>query len=159
MRAQRNTARDGFPQSFERENAMDLYTDKSSDPKWNAQRNLEGRTHYVDDGTLRFHKARILAARPICNGLLFMLIESVAMDPDNRKRGFRGVAFDLYGNTVTRSDLEDCASTRVKAEKEFWREVEKIDAKAVNLAALDRTRKYQSEELERDAERIVKAAQ
>ncbi len=134
---------------------MELFTDKSSNAKWNAQRNLEGRTHYVDDGTLRHHKARILAARPICNGLLFMLIESVAMDPDGRKRGFRGVAFDLYGHIVTRCNLDQCASTSVKAEKEFWSQIDGVDPVAVNLESLERKRKYQTEEWDRAAAQIT----
>ena len=136
---------------------MRLYTEHSSNPKWNAQRNLEDRTHYVDDATLRYHKARILSARPICNGLLFLLVESVAIDPDNRKRGFRGVVFDLYGTIVSRAKLEDASSTRKAAERRVWADIEDIDPKAVNIAALERARAYQAEEWARDAELIAKA--
>jgi len=38
---------------------MKLFTRESGDPKTNAQRNLMGRTHYVDDATLRFHASRV----------------------------------------------------------------------------------------------------
>lgn len=35
----------------------ELYREQGNNPKYHAQRNLQGRTHYVDDDTLRFHKA------------------------------------------------------------------------------------------------------
>lgn len=41
---------------------MNLYRNESSDAKTNAQRNLCGRTHYVDEDTLRWHKSRVLDA-------------------------------------------------------------------------------------------------
>lgn len=34
-----------------------LYRNEASDPRDNAQRNLSGRTHYVDDDTLRWQAA------------------------------------------------------------------------------------------------------
>ncbi len=37
---------------------MNLYRSESNNPKWNAQSNLSGRTHYVDEDTLRWHKSR-----------------------------------------------------------------------------------------------------
>ena len=42
---------------------MRFYKTESDHPKVNAQRNLMGRTHYVDPDTLRWHKSRILSAR------------------------------------------------------------------------------------------------
>ena len=36
-----------------RATGVNLFTDKSYNPKRNAQLNLDGRTHYADDSTLR----------------------------------------------------------------------------------------------------------
>lgn len=112
------------------------YEDKSYMPKANAQANLCGRTHYVDDDTLKFHKARIISARPYADGLLFGLVESVALDPDGRERGFRYVIFDLCGNVCKRPNLEDSYKTRGKAAKELAKELEIIDAKEITHAAI-----------------------
>ncbi len=92
-----------------------LYRDESQDPKRNAQRNLDGRTHYVEDNTLSYHHSRILSARVIADGLYFGIVESVALDMHNRSRGYRHVVFNLFGNVVSRSDLEHCAKTSKKA--------------------------------------------
>lgn len=70
------------------------------DAKACAQRNLSGRSHYADDDTLRFFHSRIQTARPECNGLLFVLVESVAADMRNTSRGFRFVVFNLFGEVV-----------------------------------------------------------
>lgn len=72
----------------------------SYDAKASAQRNLSGRSHYADDATLRFFHARIQSCRPECNGLVLVLVESVAGDINNRSRGFRFVAFDLFGTVI-----------------------------------------------------------
>ena len=126
---------------------MKLYRDQSSAPVYNAQRNLEGRTHYVDPDTLRFHYSRILRARATCNGLLFYIIESCALDMHNTKRGFRPVVFDLFGNVVNdRPKLEDCLTTYKAAEKVLWVEINALDPITLNLAAMRRERKDRTEE-------------
>ena len=113
-----------------------LYSNEHTNPRVNAQRNLVGRTHYVDDATLRFHKARILSARATSDGLLFYLIESVSLDYQNTTRGFRPVIFDLCGNVVSRPNLENACRTSRQAEQLLWAEMEKIDPVASNLAAI-----------------------
>ena len=113
-----------------------LYSNEHTNPRINAQRNLLGRTHYADDATLHFHKARILSARATSDGLLFYIIESVAIDYQNTTRGFRPVIFDLCGQVLSRPDLEHACKTRREAEKLLLAEMEKIDAVAVNLAAI-----------------------
>lgn len=92
---------------------------KSSDAKYNAQRNLSGLTHYVDDDTLRFHKSRVQCASTLANGLLFYICTSDALDMHNSRRGFRYVVFDVFGTTVSRPDLESAKATRAAARREF----------------------------------------
>ena len=99
--------------------AVALYSFQSSYPKPNAQQNLAGRTHYVDDSTLKYFSSRVLSSRVLCDGALFMLIESVATDYNKTRRGFRFVVFDIFGNTVERANLEDTCRTRAGAEKAF----------------------------------------
>ena len=97
-----------------------LYTDRYySDPTAKAQDQLSGRTHYADPETLRFFHARILRALPVCSGLLFRIVESVAADPDNSRRVFRFVVFDVWGNVIERADFANAFSSTDKALKGF----------------------------------------
>jgi hypothetical protein len=97
-----------------------LYNERRNHATDNAQDNLGGRTHYADAGTLRFHKSRILSARPIMSGAFFLIIESCALDMHNTRRGFRAVLFDLLGEAVYRPKLEECRRTREQASADFW---------------------------------------
>jgi hypothetical protein len=99
------------------DNRVSLYREHSSYPKPNAQDNLVGRTHYADDSTLAYFSARILSARSYCDGALFIIIESTALDYQKTRRGFRFVAFDIFGNTIERAGLDDAFKTRAQAEK------------------------------------------
>ena len=65
-----------------------------------AQRNLTGRSHYCDDDTLKYFHSRIQSARPECHGLVLIIVESAAADYKNTSRGFRFVAFDLFGAVI-----------------------------------------------------------
>lgn len=127
-----------------------LFRSESSDPKRNAQRNLSGRTHYVDDDTLRWHKARVLSARVVDGGLLFAIVESVALDMRNTKRGVRYVIFDIFGNVVgDRKDLEHCWRRSEQAEKAMWVELNTLDAAEITRKAVDDARRYHAAEMER----------
>jgi hypothetical protein len=86
----------------------------------NAQAMLSGRTHYVDDSTLRYFNSRITGAQPSCFGLFFVITESVGKDSRNGARGFRTVLFDINGKVVYRPDLEQLESTSTKAQKAFY---------------------------------------
>ncbi len=95
----------------------------SISPKANAQANLSGRTHYVNDDTLRYFFSRIVRTREIEHGLLFLLIELVAGDHQNRSRGFRFVAFDLCGTVINdriSANPESLFRTSAAAEKAMW---------------------------------------
>jgi hypothetical protein len=119
---------------------MRLYRNESSDPKSNAQRNLQGRTHYVDDDTLRFHKSRVLSARHTDGGLLFAIVTSDAADMNNSRRVYRYVIFDVFGTVLDRPDLEHGFKTSDKATKAMWESLNAIDAPAITLEAIERAR-------------------
>lgn len=126
---------------------MQLYSNQSSHPVTNAQRNLCGRTHYVDPDTLRFHKSRIISARHTDQGLLFAIVTSDALDHENMRRGFRFVIFDLFGTVLERTSIEGAFRRSEQATKAMWDAVNAIDAKAVTLAAIDRQAKRHAEEM------------
>lgn len=88
--------------------------------KTTAQRNLNGKTHYVDDDTLRYHKSRILDCYDVNHGTLFALIESCALDMYNTRRGFRFVVFDLAGQTLGRASLEETFKSNKAATAAMW---------------------------------------
>ena len=120
---------------------INLYRNESSNPKLNAQRNLQGRTHYVDDASLRWHKSRVLSARVVDNGLFFAITTSDALDPNNMRRGFRYVVFDIFGNILERPKLEDAFKSHEKCLREMWKILNGIsnaDAKQITREALQR---------------------
>ena len=128
---------------------MNLFRNESSDALTNAQRNLEGRTHYVDSDSLRFHKSRVLMTRVTDNGLLFAILTSDALDYQNTKRGYRFVIFDVFGTVLARTEIKDATRNRDKCEKAMWAALEAIDAKAHTLAAIEKARASYNAELDR----------
>ena len=128
---------------------MQLYREESYHAKYNAQRNLSGRTHYVDDDTLRFHHSRIQWANPVCNGLMFALIESYAADYQNTTRRFRYVVFDLVGNVISRCALEDGWRSTEKARKAMYDYLNSIDEYEVSRQSVERYRESCNSECER----------
>jgi hypothetical protein len=129
------------------------YTERSSDPKNNAQLNLAGRTHYTEDQTLKYFKARIVSARPDQNGLFFKMVESVAIDHNNTRRGFRVVVFDLFGHVVYRPSFEECTGTSAAAVV-LWMKAEKIDPASYYRAEL----KHRANRLTNQADAMREAA-
>lgn len=99
---------------------VDLFREKSSYPKCDAQQNLMGRTHYVDDDTLRYHYSRILGRGVFADGALYYIITSDAMDMNNTRRGFRYVVFDVFGAVVSRLPVDQCFRTSDQARKALW---------------------------------------
>ena len=85
-----------------------------------AQKNLTGKTHYVDPDTLRYHKSRILESYSTDHGTLFALIESCALDMNNTSRGFRFVVFDLGGQSLGRASLECTYKSKASAQGAMW---------------------------------------
>ena len=90
------------------------FSDRSYDAQRNARINLDGITHYVDLDTLRYFKSRIVKAFDSCNGSIFFLVESVAKNPDNTKRGFRFVLFDVFGTVINPRDVYYTTSDKAK---------------------------------------------
>ena len=84
-----------------------------------AQENLSGRTHYCDEGTLRFFSSRIIKSSARLDGLVFVLVESVATGFRSSERGFRFVAFDLFGEVLNeRAPSNNLRRTGAQARKD-----------------------------------------
>ena len=133
-----------------------LFQQFSYIPKYDAQRNLDGRTHYADDATLRYFKSRILVTQTHSNGLLFSLVESVSTDCNHLSRGFRAVAFDLFGSPVYRPSMEECHKTRRQAEKALTVFLSTFDARVHTLAAIEDQRRYAVRDMDALLEEVNK---
>ena len=111
-----------------------LFENRSSySAKDDAQRNLEGKTHYVDDATLKAFYSRISSARHTDQGLIYSIVESVAGDYQNNSRGFRFVTFDLYGTIINdrvSADVNRLHKTAAKAQAEMWEFLDGLDVAA-----------------------------
>ena len=129
---------------------MQLYRAEHSDPTADAQRNLCGRTHYVDPENLRYHHSRVLVFRVHADGLLCSLVESCSLDMNNSKRGFRYVIFDVFGKVLERPNLDETFTNRNRAEKAMWAALETIDAFAVTKKAIQDKHKSDLSEYKMD---------
>ena len=138
-----------------------LYQDRYySDPTAKAQDQLSGRTHYADPDTLRFFHARILRASPVCSGLLFRIVESVAADPDNNRRVFRFVVFDVWGNVIKKADFDNSFSSTDKALKAFdqWLAgFDLVDYYRVQLAARVKRTQAEADRLQTALDQMILA--
>lgn len=126
MKPVKNTSKE-FAQKIGSVLNLKLFSQESYNCTRNTQINLAGKTHYTDSDTLRYFHSRIVASSDTENGLIFWFIESAAKDCNNTSRGFRYVAFDLFGTVLCRVDLADMTSTSEKARKQFWTWLETFD--------------------------------
>lgn len=104
-----------------------LYDNKSSDPKNNAQLNLEGRSYFATDSTLRAFGSRINSAHPTASNLLFYVIESSYTNWEKTKRGFKYAIFDIFGEEVNRLSIGEAVSTSEKARKAMYLFLDQFD--------------------------------
>lgn len=125
-----------------------LYRSESDDPTRDAQRNLTGRTYYVEPETLRFHGSRILETYVVDGGCLFAFIESYSADYQNTTRRRRFVVFDVTGWVVKRVNLEDGWRTTKQARAAMWECLNSLDARAITAAAIERERENVLESLD-----------
>jgi len=110
------------------------YENRSCSPKAYAQDQLSGRTHYVDESTLKYFNARISLARPVALGLFFLICESVTTPEGGR--GFRFVLFDVFGTVIFHPNLDQLKNTSEKAKKYFYQWFDQLDVTAHYLRAL-----------------------
>jgi hypothetical protein len=105
----------------------ELYGNKSSYSKVNAQENLEGRSYFATDSALRFFGARINSAHHTASGLLFFIVESSFLDMQKTKRGFRFHLFDIFGQEIGKQELDQAVKTSEQARKAGYRFLDNFD--------------------------------
>lgn len=112
--------------------------------KKEAQANLIGRTHYVDDATLAYHRSRILKTGSTKDGLLFGLVESFSCEGIGRR--YRAVVFDVLGTVVTWHALVDARASKRAAENDLADALTCIDAKRHTRTAIrNHVQRYRKE--------------
>lgn len=125
-----------------------LFTERSSYPLPQAQRNLEGRTRYVDDGTLKYFGSRILTCGMTDDSTILYLIESTKTSADGAGREFRFVIFDVFGTVVQRPSMGEGFRTSDQARRAMWAWLNSFDAQAHYVDVLTR----RAAKLEREAQ-------
>ena len=123
-----------------------LYQNRSSDPKTNAQRNLVGRTHFVDDDTLRYHKSRVISARHTDMGLLFAIVTSDSKNYEGTQRGFRFAIFDVFGNCIDRKTNQWFRRSE-QATKAMWEMLNSLDAVEITRKAIEQAEIWHEREM------------
>jgi hypothetical protein len=101
-------------------NALNIYQfrQESCYPNNDAQRNLAGRTHYADDSTLKYFKARILRGTHSKNGLYYVMQESLPHPDYDMKRIRRNVVFNVFGSVIGLW-RDECHTSNIKADNAF----------------------------------------
>lgn len=116
---------------------IELFQERSGFPLNQAQRNLDGRNHYVDESTLRSFVSKIHNVYVMEDGLILGMVESVQAGPNaDSGRVYRPVFFDVFGGIIHRPSIEESAKTIKKAQAEFWQQAEEIDAVEATLDGL-----------------------
>jgi hypothetical protein len=119
-----------------------------------AQANLNGRTHFADDSTLRYFHSRIVSARILHGGAAFMLVESSAKNYENTAREFRFACFDVDGECLGRPKCGEGYRTAEQAKRAFWAWFNGFDLDshyAEKLARESETKKRQAADLAKQA--------
>lgn len=132
-----------------------LYQSKTHYPKENAQRNMAGRSHYVDDDTLRFFHSRVLETFVIDGGLAFAIIESYRPEWGSLARRRRGVAWDIFGNELYRPEMNAGFITTLSARNDLFKALDNLDIARITLSANDDQSQYATE----DHSRVVSMVQ
>lgn len=134
-------------------NTVRLFTEHSYNSLRDAQRNLQGRTHYVDADTLKCFRSRVLSTGIEADGLIYWMIESVSLDSEHKSRGFRHVAFDVFGTVLDRVSLDDASKTKQAACKALAKWLESFDVMAHYAKAIE----SRARNLRREASELVAA--
>jgi hypothetical protein len=128
------------------------YRNESCRADYDAQRNLQGRTHYVDPDTLRGFQARILNGGHVADGLLYWILESVQSRPQHGGYTRRAIVFDVFG------DIVNDRATLSESQGEWFRDTAKAEqAAAAFIAGFDAV-KHTADKLAAKARRDIKIA-
>jgi hypothetical protein len=108
---------------------------ESSYPDYNAERNLDGRTHFCDPATRKAFKSRVLDSGMTEDKLVFWLVESNRSKPFDSARNKRFVAFDVFGTVLNdRDEWHKTSAQAYKAGKDWLKGFDACTHTRVELA-------------------------
>jgi hypothetical protein len=110
------------------------FREESGYPDSNAERNLQGRSHWADPATRKAFKSRILDSGISHNSLIFWAIESNGSKPYDTKNNKRFIAFDVFGSVL--NDRDEWFSTSKAAYKSGKAWLDSFDAESHTKARL-----------------------
>jgi hypothetical protein len=129
---------------------VELFRERTGLPLNQAQRNLEEKTTYVDDKTMKKSSGQVHTVQVLEDGLVLGIVESVqkTSNPDDG-RVFRPVFFDVFGNTIYKPEIADSFATSKQANSAFWRQADEIDAIKATMEGI----KTKQDQLEADLDK------
>lgn len=108
---------------------IELFEERSGFPLNQAQRNLERKCNYAEEASLRNNVTKIHNVYVLEDGLVLGLIESVQSGASaDSGRVYRPVFFDVFGNIIHQPKIDESFPSIKKAQSEFWKQAEEIDA-------------------------------
>jgi hypothetical protein len=110
------------------------FREESCYPDSNAERNLQGRSHWADPATRKAFKSRILDSGISHDRLIFWAIESNGSKPYDTKNNKRFVAFDVFGSVLTEHDEWFSSSKAAYKSGKAW--LDSFDAESHTKARL-----------------------
>lgn len=132
-----------------------LYKQYNGLPLNQAQRNLNPRCDYAEEGELKTYAGQILSVNVLDDGLVLGIVESFQKGMDPSDRAFRSVFFNVFGDVVYKTPTEEAFDTQKKAQSDFWRRSDEIEAEKITLDGL--TNKIAELEKEIEVWRSVRA--
>lgn len=134
---------------------IELFKERTGLPLNQAQRNLSGRTHYVDDSTLKGFGAKVHSVSIMDEGLVLGMLESLQKGFNAADgRVWRPVFFDVFGNVIYRPDIEESFDNQKEAMAEFWKQSNEIDAVQATLDGAKAKQQAMQNELEKFTELV-----
>lgn len=123
---------------------------ESDKPKYNAQSNLHGRSHYCEPDTLAFFQSRILSAESMDGGLLFRVCEtSKRCDPVGDPRiNKRCTVFDCMGTIVHQSNWCRTRSQADELVDQYLESFDVVDHYVSALRILAKSHRITAEQIE-----------
>jgi hypothetical protein len=107
---------------------MKLFQDNSSYPKNRAQQNLTGITHYADDDTLKFFKAKIIDCVVSSCGKYCLIVESLPYGGFDAPRKKRGKVFNILGRVIAETEAQTMRNKSSAILSELYAQIDALDA-------------------------------
>ena len=115
-----------------------------------AHEMMGGKSHYYDDGTMRFFACRVAWCKAVADGAAMVAVMSQKRGFDDSRREWKFAIHDFDGALIT----DGTYPTRVQADKAAWAAVAALDPLAIVRDVIPRKR----ESLAAESKRLASAA-